>query len=230
MCEAGPGIVLAWDTCTEQGVVAVCDGTRVLAGSRFETLKGHAGWLMPLLDSAVRAAGKTPGDVSVVAAGTGPGGYTGVKVGVSTAKAVAIALGVGLIGVPALDLLAAHAPADGRPVLACLDARQGLVYAACYSCGGVRHKRLTEYVCVRPEEAGGMAAGLGLDDVVAIGHVPGPAVDAALEAGARLSKPEALASGFPSGGVLAAMADEMLRRGEAKDAALVNPIYLKKPV
>jgi tRNA threonylcarbamoyl adenosine modification protein YeaZ len=223
-------VMLAWDTCTEDGVIAVSENDAILGGSRFRTVKGHAGWLMPLVDAALKAAAREPRNIDMIAAGIGPGGYTGVKVGVSTAKALALALGVPLIGVPTLDLLAAHAP-DGRgPVLACMDARQGLVYAAGYSGTGAGCKRMTGYMCVGPAEAGLLAARLGDASVTAIGYVPHETLDAAMRARVTLSVAQPAEVGFPSGEILVALAREMMEAGLGGDAFSVVPIYLKKPV
>ncbi|MHB8894041.1 MAG: tRNA (adenosine(37)-N6)-threonylcarbamoyltransferase complex dimerization subunit type 1 TsaB [Candidatus Geothermincolia bacterium] len=223
-------LMLAWDTCTEDGVIAIAEGGRAVGGSRFRTVKGHAGWLMPLLDEMVRSAGKEPGDIDIVAAGTGPGSYTGVKVGVSTAKALALGLDVPLVGVPTLDLLAAHAPAGAGPVLACMDARQGLVYAAGYDGGGERLRRVTEYGCVTPSEAGCLVSMLDGGRVTAIGFVPQELSASAAGSGRHVEVIEPRACGFPSGDVLVALANEMIERGLAGDAFSVVPIYLKKPV
>lgn len=222
--------MLAWDTCTDYGVVALAMGARVIGGSRFRTLKGHAGWLMPLIDAAVKEAGRLPTDIDVIAAGIGPGGYTGVKVGVSTAKAMALALEAPLVGVPTLDLLAAHAPAGAAHVLSCMDARQGLVYAAGYRAEDGRLKRMTEYLCLEPGEIAPLVADMEAPHVAAVGHVPQGAVEAAQAAGINLSVTAADPVGFPSAEKLIGLACEMLERGEAGDAFTIVPVYLKKPV
>jgi len=91
MPERGP--LLAWETSTEDGVVCLGSGAAVTGAARFRTVKGHAGWLMPLVDSVLKAQGTDPRELRALAAGIGPGGFTGVKVGVATAKAMALALG-----------------------------------------------------------------------------------------------------------------------------------------
>lgn len=225
-----PVVMLSWDTCTERGVVAVSRGGAILASSRFETVKGHAGWLMPLIDSAMRSAGIEPSGLDAIAVGTGPGGYTGVKVGVSTAKALALALDIPLLGVGTLDLLAGHAPPEAGPVLACMDARQGLVYAAGYMMAGDVPDRVTGYECLRPEEAARLAARLGSPSVAAIGHVPDETVAAAKGLGVEISVIDARARAFPSAEILVALARGILARGGEGDAFSVVPVYLKPPV
>jgi tRNA threonylcarbamoyladenosine biosynthesis protein TsaB len=228
MPEQAESLLLAWDTCTDFGVITLSDGERSLGSARFKTVKGHAGWLLPLIDSTVRAADRSPRDIGVLAVGTGPGGYTGVKVGVSTAKAMALGLGVPLVGVPTLDLLAAHGEEGSGPVLACLDAKQGLVYTAGYSSGGEDARRLTEYRCVMPREAGRIAATLGSPEVTIVGFAEAGLVEAARNATAEVAVDEA--RGFPEGDTLARLAARMLRDGLAGDALSTVPVYLKKPV
>jgi tRNA threonylcarbamoyladenosine biosynthesis protein TsaB len=230
MSEAGGPVILAWETCSGNGVVAISKGRDLLGETRFRTVKGHAGWLMPLIDSTVGAAGIGRDAIGAVACGTGPGGYTGVKVGVTTAKAAALALGLPLIGVPTLDLLAAHAPPGTGKVLSCMDARQGLVYVAGYAAVGTLPERVTAYACVTPGEAGRMAASMGGGEVRAIGEVPCELVESAREAGAEVSVVEPEAPGFPAGAKLGALAWTMWERGLEGDAFSVVPIYLKKPV
>lgn len=221
--------LMAWDTSTGDGTIALGRGGEPVQEARFRTIKGHASWLMPLIDSTLSGRGAGPSDLEALAVGIGPGGYTGVKVGVATAKALALALEVPLAGVPTLDLLAAHAPGLGIPVLACMDARQGLMYAAGFDTASALPRRTTDYVCVTPEEAGSIAASLG-SEVAVIGFVPGAFEEAASGAGVRITPVRLPEPGFPSGRVLLSLARAMLAEGLAGDAFSVVPIYLKKPV
>lgn len=220
-------IMLAWDTSTDDGVVAIGREGRLVAESRFRTVKGHAGWLMPLVDELMRSEGMGPRHVGALAAGIGPGGFTGVKVGVATAKAMALALDVPLAGMTTIDLMAAHAPAGTGPLLACIDAKQGLVYAAGYAGPEPGAKRLSGYVCVPPAEAGVMAAGLG-EHVTIVGYMPEGLAAAAQREGATVR--EVRAEGFPSGELLVRLAAARIASGDYGDAVTVAPVYLKKPV
>ncbi len=223
-------LLLAWDTCTGEGVIALGEGASAIAETRFRTVKGHASWLMPMVDSTLAGPGASPADLGALAVGIGPGGYTGVKVGVATAKAMALALDLPLAGVPTLDLLAAHAPAVDGTLLACMDARQGLVYAALYEVDGGRPRRSTEFLCVTPEDAAAAVARSGVKAFAAIGFVGEELERAARESGLRMTTVEPTPPGFPSGSVLLATARAMFAAGLAGDAFSVVPIYLKKPV
>jgi tRNA threonylcarbamoyladenosine biosynthesis protein TsaB len=84
------------------------------------------------------------GDVDVFAVATGPGSFTGLRVGIAAMQGLAFATAKPLIGVSALDALAAiaeayqHSPKDiatPRFVATWIDAWRGEVYAALYSEG-----------------------------------------------------------------------------------------------
>ena len=228
MPERGP--LLAWETSTEDGVVCFGSGDVVIGAARFRTVKGHAGWLMPLVDSVLKAQGTDPRELRALATGIGPGGFTGVKVGVATAKAMALALDVPLVGVPTLDLLAAHAPPGKDPLLACIDARQGLLYAAAYDVSGAVPVRSGPMACLSPEEAARLAAGLSSRRLTVAGFAPPTLMDALLELGIEVALAGIGAPGFPNAATLLATACDLLERGSAGDAFSVVPIYLKKPV
>jgi tRNA threonylcarbamoyladenosine biosynthesis protein TsaB len=191
----------------------------------FEAAKGHTGWLMPQLDSTLKSLGLSPSRIDLVAAGVGPGTFTGVKVGVACAKAVAMGLGVPMVGMPTLDLLAAGAPDSADLVLATIDARRGQVYAAAYRQDAGRRKRVTDYLCVTPDELARVVAPLGLEGLALVGEEP-PALVAWLGGSGRVRVVE---GSHPGGGAMLALASELAARGGASDPASVMPIYLKKP-
>ena len=223
MAEAG--LLLAWDTCTGRGTLAAGDGERVLFETEFDTVKGHTGWLMPLVDRAVRDLGAGPGDIRALAVGVGPGNFTGVKVGVTTAKLLALALGVPLLGTSTLDILAESSPRDAGAALAVVNARRGMVYAALYDVGGSSPRRLTEYAVVTPGEAAGMAA--GRDGVTVVGEATDELV-ALLEG--RVERVVRGEVSFPRAAGLLAILSRELADGRAGDAVSVVPMYLRKPV
>jgi tRNA threonylcarbamoyladenosine biosynthesis protein TsaB len=222
--DGGP-LVVAWDTCTLRGVLAIGSSGSLLAEDYFEAVKGHTGWLMPQLDSALRDLALSPAAIDYVAAGIGPGTFTGVKVGVACAKAVSMALGVPLVGMSTLDVLAAGAPCHADAVLATIDARRGQLYAAAYRRHGGALVRATDYICATPGEVALAVGRLGFDELAVVGEAPG---DLALAMGGRRVDWTA-EERYPVGEALLLRASELVARGEGSDPVSISPIYLKKP-
>jgi tRNA threonylcarbamoyladenosine biosynthesis protein TsaB len=130
--------MVAIETATETVGVAV----RTTAGVQAElTLTGrrrHVETLTPALQHLLTQLDLVPDDLGVVAVDIGPGLFTGLRVGVAVAKGLAQSLGIGIVGATSVDILTAGAAAAGLrgPVLACVDARRGEVFAAVHDVGG----------------------------------------------------------------------------------------------
>lgn len=220
------GLVVAWDTCTPRGTLAVGSGDVLLSETYFKTEKGHTGWLMPLVALTLGRAGFAPGNIDYVAVGTGPGTFTGVKVGLTTAKAVATACSVPLVGVSTLDILAAGAPGGADLVLSTIDARRGMLYAAAYRPANGVPERISEYICDRPCRVAEMALTLGYESVAVVGEAP-PTLTEPLGEGGGLTVGD---DPLPRGREVLSLSDGLIAGGSVGDAASVAPVYLKKPI
>ena len=147
-------ILLGLDTATPATVVALRDEDGTVLEARDEPAAGerprHAAAVLALSEELLSRAGRDWGELTRVAVGVGPGGFTGLRIGVSTARALAQAHGISLVAVSSLQILAAGASevADGRAVLAAIDARRGEVFAAAWSSEG---EPLIEAGAYRPE-------------------------------------------------------------------------------
>ena len=124
-------LLLGLDTATPAVTVAVCDGGRVLAESTAPDDRRHGELLAPAIESALREAGVTVGDLAGIAVGVGPGPFTGLRVGLVTARMLGAVLGVPVHGVCTLDALALDAGIEGQFRVA-TDARRKEVYWAAY--------------------------------------------------------------------------------------------------
>jgi len=217
-------LILAFDTCTSRGTLAVGTADRVLAETYFKTEKGHTGWLMPQVASMLGSLGKGSDDVDAVAVGIGPGNFTGVKVGVATAKAIAMGLTVPLVGIPTLDILAAGKGDEGI-TLSVLDAKRGMLYAAAYRNESGTLNPLSDYACLAPDEI--VDAGVRFIDgpLVVVGEAPDVLIDAFKAEGMEVTYVEEL----PRARDMLPLCDQMLSGGRAGTAVSVTPMYLKKP-
>lgn len=129
------GPVLALDSSTMGGSVAVGRGERVLAEETLEAKSGASSLLLPAVDRVVGAAGVTPRALVAVVAGGGPGSFTGLRIAAATAKAIVRARGVPLYAFSGLMGHAAAHRRAGRPVCALFDARNREVFAGCWTFG-----------------------------------------------------------------------------------------------
>src|SRR5215510_14691479 len=103
--------VLALDTTTRGGSVAIVDDDRVIGEQGGDQARTHAERL-PGEILAIAAAHQAPLDsVDVFAVASGPGSFTGLRIGIATVQGLAFAAGKPLIGVSSFDALAARAGA-----------------------------------------------------------------------------------------------------------------------
>lgn len=144
-------LLLGLDTATPAVTVAACDGTRVLAESTAPDDRRHGELLAPAIESVLREAGVTIGDVGGIAVGIGPGPFTGLRVGLVTARMLGAALGVPVHGVCTLDAMALAAGIHG-PFRVATDARRKEVYWAAYD-GSAGLVRVEGPHVARPAEA-----------------------------------------------------------------------------
>jgi tRNA threonylcarbamoyladenosine biosynthesis protein TsaB len=124
-------LILAIDTSTDLGSVALTDAGTVLVEISASVRARHGEVLLPHVEHALGLAGRSMADLDLIAVGVGPGSFTGCRIGVATAKGLALASDTPLRGVVSLRAAAAavRAPALVAPLF---DAHKGEVFAALY--------------------------------------------------------------------------------------------------
>jgi tRNA threonylcarbamoyladenosine biosynthesis protein TsaB len=136
------GPVLALDSSTRGGSVAIAVDGRLVAERALPEEQGASSTLLPAADALLREARLAPADLRAVVAGGGPGSFTGLRIAAATAKGMVRALEVPLFVYSGLQGAAAARRAE-RPVCALFDARNREVYAGCWSFGsGVAEERM----------------------------------------------------------------------------------------
>jgi tRNA threonylcarbamoyladenosine biosynthesis protein TsaB len=149
-----PPIILAIETATMCGSVALMAGNRCLAENSVDTATTHSRRLIHQVDQVRRETGLEWDQIDGIAVSLGPGSFTGLRIGLSTAKGLGMAADRPLLGVPTLDGLARQIIAPpGSRVCALLDARKKEVYAAFYRCNaeGIPEKTGQDQV-LKPEK------------------------------------------------------------------------------
>ncbi len=145
--------ILAIDTSSSRGSVALLKGPEVCAELRLSSLQNHSNNLLSEIDFLLHRLSWSIHDLNLVAVGTGPGSFTGIRIGIATAMGIAQSASISFEGISGLDALAHQAAhLDGR-VGVILDAHRSQAYYAEYACKGGR---------VRPVEKSMI---LGLSDL-----------------------------------------------------------------
>jgi tRNA threonylcarbamoyladenosine biosynthesis protein TsaB len=125
-------LVLALDTSTFLGTVAVVRDGELLAEISASVRASHGETLLPHVQRALELANVKLGQVDLLAVGIGPGSFTGVRIGVASAKGLALAEQKPLVGVTSLRTLARGMGAADGLAVPVLVAHKGEVYCAAY--------------------------------------------------------------------------------------------------
>ena len=221
----GPGPrLLALDTATERIAVALVDGERQwLADEAGGVLASQR--LLPVVFELLERAGLTLAELDAVAYGRGPGAFTGLRTACSVAQGLALGAGLPVLAIDSLALVAedAHAQCGADAVWVAMDARMDEVYAADYRRSGADWQALQAPALWTLPALG--ATWQALPPRCVAGSALGVF-------GARLPTAQALciAGQRDRAAALARLARAAWSRGEAVDAALALPLYLRDKV
>jgi tRNA threonylcarbamoyladenosine biosynthesis protein TsaB len=96
--------------------------------------------LAPVIERVLAAAGIGVADIEYYAVGLGPGSFTALRIGHAAVKALAWSNRKAVIGIPTLEILAAHPLIPDGLVVPVVDAKRALVYCGWYvkTPGGTR--------------------------------------------------------------------------------------------
>ena len=145
--------ILAIDTATQVGSVALVEGTLIKAQHILKVSATHNQRVLPGIHQILAHSGWTLDHLDALAVSIGPGSFTGLRIGLSIAKGLAWALGKPMSAIPTLDALAANVVPVPHPICPVLDARKGEIYTALYRGGKDQIPvRLTPFMAVKPQE------------------------------------------------------------------------------
>lgn len=218
--------VLAVDTATETGSVAVVLDGVVLAEIAARVSSLHGETLMPHIERALASAGFGPTDIDLLAVGSGPGSFTGVRIGVATVKGLAIALGRPVASVRSSRVIARAAFGAVRVVA--IDAKKNEVFASAFQASADgRLTVLIEDVHGAPEEVGRrFRARLGDVALVVVGSGLRAHPGFALGLGAPIvTAPSELEA--PRAAILALEAVEAFVSHGPEDLSTLEPAYVR---
>ncbi len=128
-------LLLAIETSSRTGSVALAGGQRLLGRRRLSENRPHTSALLPAIDDLLRENGRRLAEVDIFAYSCGPGSFTGLRVAATVGRMMQSAVGCRVVAVPTLEVIArntlAH-PDRPKRVAALLDAKRGQVYGAVY--------------------------------------------------------------------------------------------------
>lgn len=218
-------VILALETATMSGSVAIVAANRCLAEFSLQTGETHSRRLLAGIDWLMQEIGIEWSTIDGVAVSLGPGSFTGLRIGLATAKGLVMASGAKLIGVSTLDGLAAQLfAAPGILVCPVLDARKKEVYSCFYKTDshGMSQQQ-GEYLVSSPED---LCARIN-EPVVMVGD--GVTVYGTLfrdKLGDLLRIPPAGVY-FPRAAAIGLLARDKWRKEEFLDPATAEPIYIR---
>jgi len=127
--------VLALDTTTRRGSVAVVEDDRVIAEHEGDVTRTHAERLPRDLIEVLEAARVPLASIDVFAVASGPGSFTGLRIGIAAIQGLALVTGRRVVAVSLLEALGHVAACGRRPgalVAGWVDAHRRDVFAALY--------------------------------------------------------------------------------------------------
>ncbi|HTK29337.1 MAG TPA: tRNA (adenosine(37)-N6)-threonylcarbamoyltransferase complex dimerization subunit type 1 TsaB [Vicinamibacterales bacterium] len=238
--------VLALDTTTRAGSVAVLDGHATLVERAGDEARGHAERLPGEALDALAACGLRVEDVDLFAVASGPGSFTGLRIGIATIQGLAFVRQRPVEAVSALEALgyvgarlprdpagAARPDREGLLVAAVMDARRHEVFSALYEAAPSESPDAPRLLELEAPSVGAPAAALDRwsrwladRDVLFIGD--GAELYAEVLQGTA-SRSVRVAGAPLLAAAIARMAAGRLAAGTGSGPAAVQPLYVRRP-
>lgn len=220
-------VILACDTSTTVGSVAIVEGGAVTAETLVQSKMSHSLRILKDIEAMLRERELSISDIDAFVTAAGPGSFTGVRIAMSTMKGLAWSVKKPLISIGSLHALAEPLVRRGLPVLVALDAKRQEVYAALFDADG---RLLSAPAAVSPEtmasrclelagpETSVLCAGEGVEAYCAV-------FGAAL--GDRMVRVPAWESHIRAS-VLGILGTVRFTAGDFADVETVEPVYLRR--
>ena len=224
MSAHGRDVILALDTATPVGSVALCAAGGIVVSRYFDVGLQHSQRLFSEVEAALEAADMDVGEVRAVAVAIGPGSFTGLRIGLSAAKGLCLAALKDIVTVSTLEALAARLPFARLPVCTVLDARKREVYAALYDTATGVPVELASPRAIAPAQLARERA-----NAATIYTGDGATVYRDLLADNSAAQFAPLHCARPDAGTIGWLALSKLEKGQTADLDSVEPEYLRSP-
>jgi len=142
-------LILALETASRVGSVALAVGPELLAETTFSGPMQHSAEIFPTITTLLQRFARTPTQIRQIHISIGPGSFTGLRIAVAIAKTMHLANKTKIVPVNTLDVIAANVvnltpqnpikPCDApahhyRRIAPLLDAKRGQFYTALFEC------------------------------------------------------------------------------------------------
>ena len=145
--------ILAVETATLAGSVALVEDDRLLGEITLELPRKHSERLIPSVEFLLGQLKVKPEELDGLAVDLGPGSFTGLRVGLAAMKGLAFSLNKPLVGVGSLEIMAENLAAANGLLCPVLDARKGQIFTALFRAkGSGRPERMSEDWVLAPQE------------------------------------------------------------------------------
>ena len=218
-------LILALDTTTAAGSVALAEGNRLLEVAAIDPSQPIATRVPADLIALLDRRAITLQGIDVFAVATGPGSFTGLRIGIAAMQGLALATGKPLIGVSSFEALAALAPERPSSIVVWIDAWRGEVYGASYTTAAPSEPHalheLAEPRVASPEVLLRSVSSFDVRQAVFIGD---GAVKYRNDVPGLLIEPTPLIAGM-----VAQLARARTDKGEAPPPHAIRPLYVRRP-
>ncbi len=123
-------MILALDTSTSEGGVAVLRDAVVLSQRLWKREKSHSETVTAMIQETLRSASVQIEDLTCLALGKGPGSFTGIRIAVNAIKTIAFARNLPTMAFDTTEILAGGVSQKELPLLAVVNAHKNLLYTA----------------------------------------------------------------------------------------------------
>lgn len=224
--------VLAIETSTLAGGVALMDEKRLIAEYRLDVVVHHSERILNAIDLLLKDSGTGVADLDAVAVSIGPGSFTGLRVGLATAKGLAIGQNKPLVLVPTLEAYAAMFRYSEAWVVPFIDARRSEVYWAGFECHEGQISRCSADAASTPEVALREISGLSVSQqirntILFVGDGASRYRELILKEMPDTACFPSPVFQFPSAAAVAELSLIKLEKGEVCDPVLAVPGYVR---
>ncbi len=218
-------MLVAIDTSTDIASLALVKDALTLAELTWRSHQNHTVQLLPNLEYLLELTGFTPMDLSGVVVAKGPGSFNGLRVGISAAKGLAFSLNIPIVGVDSLEAEAYQYTHTGLPICPIFNAGRNEITTALFQKQPDGWKRLLEDQITTVDK---LVLDIKEKTLFCGEYLP----TVSMQLVSKLGDKAVVASpttDLRRASYIAELGMIKINNGEIDNAAILQPIYLRRP-